>query len=143
MQLATAMDSYEDAAKQLSSYSHLSRQTEDFCENPSCLGKVWHDWGCCSTGSTISTSATIASATTTEPSTETDLVDPGWGLENVVDELLRMCEQDQKPNPALAQPASGRYAKPVTNDEVTKARYESVPKKTRDDSSYCMRLWED
>ena len=97
MQLATAMDSYKDAAKQLSSYSHLSRRTEDFCENNSCLGKVWHDWGCCSTGSTTSTSAstTIASATT-EP--ETDLDDPGWGLENVVDELLRMCEQDQKPN---------------------------------------------
>ena len=54
-----------------------------------------------------------------------------------------MCEQDQKPNPALAQPASGRYAKPVTDDEVTKARYESVPKKTRDDSAYCVRLWED
>ena len=54
-----------------------------------------------------------------------------------------MFEQDQKPNPALAQPASGRYAKPVTDDEVTKARYESVPKKTRDDSAYCVRLWED
>ena len=81
VQLATAMDSYEDATKQLSSYSHLSRQTEDFCENPSCLGKVWHDWGCCSTGSTTSTSATIASATTAErePSTETVLDDPGWG----------------------------------------------------------------
>ena len=24
-----------------------------------------------------------------------------------------------------------------------KARYESVPKKTRDDSAYCVRLWED
>ena len=74
---------------------------------------------------------------------ETVLDDPGWGLENVVDELLRMCEQDQKPNSALAQPASGKYAKPVTDDEVTKARYKSVPKKTRDDSAYCVRLWED
>ena len=54
-----------------------------------------------------------------------------------------MCEPDQKPNSALAQPASGRYAKPVTDDEVTKARYESVPKKTREDSAYCVRLWED
>ena len=87
------MDSYEHAAKQLSSYSHHSRRTEDFCENPSHLGKVRHDWRCCWTGCTTSTSATSAATATTKP--ETDLDDPseyGWGLETVVDELPRMCE---------------------------------------------------
>jgi hypothetical protein len=36
-----------------------------------------------------------------------------------------------------------RYAIPVTDEEVAKARIESVPKKTREDSEYCIRLWKD
>ena len=36
-----------------------------------------------------------------------------------------------------------RYAIPVIDEEVAKARIESVPKKTREDCEYCVRLWKD
>ncbi len=39
--------------------------------------------------------------------------------------------------------AQNRYAPPRTDEAVTKARAESVPKKTREDTAYCMKLWQD
>lgn len=132
------MDSTKDSAKQL----YLSRQDDDFCDNPSCLGKVWHDWGCCSSASVLSSSTSMSTAPNNDCN-QTDLVEPGWSLDMAIDELLGMHNQDKKPNTAPAHPTSSRYAIPVTDEAVTRARIESVPRKTRDDSAYCVRLWQD
>lgn len=36
-----------------------------------------------------------------------------------------------------------RFAPPKTNEEVEAARKASIPKKTREDMEYCMRIWKD
>ena len=35
------------------------------------------------------------------------------------------------------------FAAPVLDEDVVKARVESVPKKTREDTKYCVNLWEE
>ena len=37
---------------------------------------------------------------------------------------------------------SSRFAAPKTNEEVTEARQNAIPKKTRQDTDYCVRAWE-
>lgn len=37
---------------------------------------------------------------------------------------------------------SSRFAEPKTNDEVAEARKDAVPKKTRQDTEYCIRVFE-
>ncbi len=88
--------------------------------------------GCCSRA-TLSTSSPTDS--------ETDPFDPMWSLENAVEALLST--SGQKPETAPAQPSLRRYTIPVTDADVAKARVESVPKKTREDSSYCVKVWKD
>ena len=48
------MDSAKDAYKQCEAgpINHLLRNEHQFCKLPSCLGKPWHEWGCCSLDST-------------------------------------------------------------------------------------------
>ena len=41
------------------------------------------------------------------------------------------------------EPKPMRYTITVTDDEVAKARRESVLTTTRDDSAYCVNLWKD
>ena len=57
--------------------------------------------------------------------------DPAF-LSELNEELMRMSELVEPPKPV--QPLHMRYAIPKTDEEVTKARAESVPKKTRDDT---------
>ena len=58
------MDSEKDAAQQVSCQTNLgelgcssSTLQLHFCDNPFCLGDIWHEWGCCS-----SELATLAAA---------------------------------------------------------------------------------
>ncbi len=37
---------------------------------------------------------------------------------------------------------SSRFAAPKSNEEVIEGRRKAVPKKTRQDTDYCFRLWE-
>ena len=125
------MDSVEDATTQLNEYRR------GFCELPFCLGNTWHGWGCCSSA-TLSTSSRADS--------KTDPIDPRRSLENAVEALLSTSghKQDQKPETVPARAAKfKRYTIPVTDTDVAKARVESVPKKTREDSSYCVKVWQD
>ncbi|XP_064403277.1 zinc finger MYM-type protein 2-like [Halichondria panicea] len=96
----------------------LRANKEDFCRNSHCLGKEWHGWGCCSTP---------------------ELESPSL-LSSVTEELLRMSNIEE---PMHVQVPQNRYAPPTTDEAVTKARAESVPKKTRDDTAYCVKLWHD
>ena len=97
------MDSTDDATKQLYSFP------EYFCDKPYCLGKEWHEWGCCSS---------------------TELEDTSF-LFDVNEELLLMSNHEE-PSQSQAPPIIGRYAPPKTNEAVTQARAESIPKNTRD-----------
>ncbi len=69
--------------------------------------------------------------------------EPGRSLENKTTELLGTCKCEAATAPsAPAQPTS-RFAAPVSDTTVAKARIDSVPKKTREDSAYCMRFWQE
>ena len=59
------------------------------------------------------------------------------GDSTFLSDLLCMCEAVEPNTKAV------RYAIPVTDEVIAKARIESVPKKTREDSEYCVRLWKD
>ena len=50
---------------------------------------------------------------------------------------MRMSKPEE---PKLAQ---SRYAIPRSDEEVNKARTESVPKTTKTDTAYCVKLWND
>ena len=134
------MDSAEDASRQVNSSRDLFRDSNDFCERPFCLGKAWHAWGCCSTN-TISEPPTKDSVQDNQPF--------GWSLDDedppaFMSELIRLSEDRvrmRKPEePKLAQ---SRYAIPRSDEEVNKARTESVPKTTKTDTTYCVKLWND
>ena len=58
----------------------------------------------------------------------------------MTEELLRMSNIEE---PMHVQVPQNRYAPPTTDEAVTKARADSVPKKTRDDTAYCVKLWHD
>ena len=139
------MDSVEDASRQLGS-SYLLRQEDDFCDRPFCLGNSWHTWGSCSTVSSTATNASTVETITPVMNLDCDNLfgwsseceDPAF-LSELNEELMRMSELVEPP----VQPLHMRYAIPKTDEEVTKARAESVPKKTRDDTAYCVRLWTD
>ena len=133
------MDSTEDASRRVQdNTSNLLRRQKDFCECPFCLGKQWPTWGCRS-------SPPASEATTNSNSVDSlELVDAiGQSLEDedgdstFLSDLLRMCKAVEPDTKAV------RYAIPVTDEEVIKARIESAPKKTREDSEYCVRLWKD
>lgn len=36
----------------------------------------------------------------------------------------------------------GQFAAPKTDEEISEARVQAVPKKTREDTEYCIRIWE-
>ena len=139
------MDSVEDASRQLGS-SYLLRQEDDFCDRPFCLGNSWHTWGSCSTVSSTATNASTVETITPVMNLDCDNLfgwsseceDPAF-LSELNEELMRMSELVEPP----VQPLHMRYAIPKTDEEVTKARAESVPKKTRDDTACCVRLWTD
>ena len=42
----------------------------------------------------------------------------------------------------VAEQSRSRFAQPKTETEIDKAREESIPRKTREDTTYCVRLWE-
>ncbi len=67
-----------------------------------------------------------------------ELEDPSF-LSGVTEELLHMSNIEEP----VHVHAQNRYAPPRTDEAVTKARAESVPKKTREDTAYCMKLWQD
>lgn len=115
------MDSAEDAYKQCEAgpSNRLLRNEHQFCENPFCLGTFWHEWGCCSVDSTV------------------------------IDSLLSEALSEDKNSTLLPEEAPmrmsehSRYALPKTDEEIKRAREESVPKTTRTDTAYCIRLWND
>ena len=78
--------------------NRLLRNEHQFCENPFCLGRFWHEWGCCSVDSTV------------------------------IDSLLSEALSEDKNSTLLPEEAPmrmsehSRYALPKTDEEIKRAR---------------------
>ena len=68
-------------------------------------------------------------------------------LESLVDTLLLQAsnafETAEIPSNSITAETKSRFADPMSEEDVAKARRASVPKKTQADTKYCMRLWND
>ena len=97
--------------------------------NPFCLGHVWHEWGACSY---ILPSANVQPLTFPIPEQ--------FAFNHFEEELLDGCGLgvDHRPREGVA---NQRFAPPKSEEEIDRARLEFVPKKTRQDTEYCVRLW--
>ena len=102
------------------------------------LGLPWHQWGCCSN---------------TSENTLYNDADVLPDLENLLDfdllsEMLDNSASMEVPSVRMTEPSSeqrggSHYALPKTDNEIKRARAESVPKNTRKDTAYCFRIWTD
>lgn len=70
-------------------------------------------------------------------------------MEDEIDRLFMKLSQQLDSSPAHFEDAtvsevscSSRFATPKINKEVVKARLQAVPKKTRQDTEYCVRVWD-
>ena len=68
-------------------------------------------------------------------------------LESLVDTLLLQAsnafETSEIPSNSITAETKSRFADPMSEEAVARARRASVPKKTQADTKYCMRLWND
>ena len=67
-------------------------------------------------------------------------------MEDEIDRLFVQLSQQLDSSPAHFEDAtigcSSRFATPKTDEEVVEARLQAVPKKTRQDTEYCVRVWD-
>ena len=115
--------------------------TDDFtasvCANPACLGEPWCSaWGICQG---------YGSPLAKEPSSSMEEASLDQECDRIFMELAAL-------HPSPTQFSSSklrkkteqhkmRFAPPKTDEEVEAARKASMPKKTREDMEYCMRIW--
>ena len=129
------MDSEQDAIEQLTNLD------ESVCYNSFCLGDVYHEWGACSNFlSNVEVqplTLPIPAAVAFDP-LEEELLD-GCGL-GVCQPLDHQTEEPQPPATEKGV-ANQLFAPPKSEEELQRARLESIPKKTRQDTQYCVRLW--
>ena len=133
------MDSEQDAIQQLSRSTNLDESTQSICYNPFCLSDVYHEWGACSN---FLSNAEVQPLTLPVPPAfdhfEKELVD-GCGL-GVLEREREKTEQQPSAEEGEGV-ANQRFAPPKSEEEIARARLESIPKKTRQDTEYCIRLW--
>ena len=130
------MDDHEDATRQVKNYQvegesslvtsdYFRNPSSAFCENPSCLGDKWHEWGCCQRVSSY--------VGELQESTLVHIDGDGCGYES---------ERAGAPSHASTS-SERRFALLKTEAELAKARAQSIPQKTREDTAYCIRVWKD
>ena len=150
----------------------ITNKCSVFCDNPACLGEPWCSaWGICQgTSLEPNESAGLApnimqqeargsghklseSSSFQPPEFSPTPVEEEASLEDYYDQIFGKLSQQltdsssqepsQTPLPeSLQQSSSSRFAAPKTNKEIVEARKEAVPKKTRQDTEYCIRVWE-
>ncbi len=96
------------------------------CDRPSCLGIPYHEWGAC------------APATKT---TYEELLDSIFATLASVDAMDESTLELHHPEPAFKR--LQRFAPALTDSDVVKAREQAIPKRTREDTAYCMRVWDE
>ena len=124
-----------------------------YCRNPACLGEPWCSaWGIC-TATEQEAKQTASLPVPAEEATS------GCGMEEVIDrimadidfstlqELTTPAHPDPQAHSSSTKPAEQQpkqcFAPPKSREEVEAARKASMPKKTREDMQYCMRVWKD
>ena len=121
------MDSENDTSKQLAKNPGCGSSTllpACFCDNPFCVGDIWHEWGCCSSANELAAA---------------------MDFDHVDDDLMDGCGFDGNvlvPANKVGDIAECRFAQPKSEIEIDKAHKESIPKKTSEDTAYCVRLWD-
>ena len=99
------MDSENDASKQLTENPGCSSSTRlpvRFCDDPFCLGEIWHEWGCCSSASEFAAA---------------------MDFDHVDDDLLGGCGFDGNvliPANKVGGVAERRFAQPTNEMEIDK-----------------------
>ena len=53
------------------------------------------------------------------------------------------CQTSSTPNPSAHSASAGRFAQPKTDQEIQEARKKGIPKKTLQDTHYCVKVWEE
>ena len=145
MASVSGSSSFDSAA----SASSFERDPTQFCASSSCLGLPWHEW--------LENQTTNCQQQLSTNCEQLELFDDlqKYAFEaeeftNFDDPSLPACNAQQLPQPQpqpqselqqLAKPQKSRFGTPKTEGEILLARRESVPKRTRQDTAYCIRLW--
>ena len=132
--------------------------TSKFCDSPACLGEPFCSaWGICQSP------AREPEQTAQETGMELGGCDMEQQIDHIMLELSQQLESSpthglhqlnhrddsshanaQQPGGTSSQPgtSNSRFAIPMSNEEVIKARQRAVPKRTMYDTQYCIRQWE-
>ena len=117
--------------------SVFKRDPSQFCDNPSCLGIPWHEWIDSSSKCQLDVGAV-------ENSFDQERFEQQFSFLDDLSLHPPVPHPDTKPQPNEPHPDTkppSRFATPKTREEIAKSRMESVPKRTRQDTEYCVRLW--
>lgn len=132
--------------------SSFERDPTKFCASSSCLGLPWYEW--------LENESTNCQPLRTN-SEQFELFDdlqvyafeaeefynfddpslPACSAQQQLEVTQQPQPQPQLPQLELVQPQQSRFGAPKTEEQIELARTESVPKKTRQDTAYCVRLW--
>ena len=129
------MDSQVEAASRKSRPNQRTKVSESrltvpesfrgLCKNPFCFGETYHGFGTCSV---------------TKPDNfHLQLPIPAVLSFNKMDDMSGCGSKGQCAG--AVSTATKRFAPPKSKEDIEKARIESIPKKTRQDTAYCVRLW--
>ena len=118
-----------------------------YCQNPSCLGEPWCSaWGICA-GTTAmepqQTSSVYSVATSSELSKNDEL-----DIEGIFFELSKQLEQEEKQDGVQESTLKEtlprqRFAKPTSKEDLAAVHKASMPKRTQDNTAYCMKVWKE
>ena len=130
-----------------------------YCYSPTCLGEPWCSaWGICASANEPVNTATTNTGMEQEmsygsgfddfdlgellDSSPTPLLEVPPSSSIIPEHLSANSEAPTCSSSSLPPQGSSRFAEPKTNDEVAEARKDAVPKKTRQDTEYCIRVFE-
>ena len=88
--------------------------------------RIWHDWGCCC-----------------DKVTDYRLPVPDLPPQQILDKFCGRGSANEYAGAlsSTAKSVAKRFAPRKTEEEIEKARISSIPKRTREDTAYCVRLW--
>ncbi len=125
-----------------------------YCRNPACLGEPWCSaWGICQLAEEPDETASSGGGMEVQGSGSGDTEEE---IDHIMLELSQQLQssptfelldssptQEQLPaEQDIPVSAASRFATPVTDEEVTEARKMAVPKRTAQDTQYCIRQFE-
>ena len=115
------MDSEQDAIHQL---SNIDESILPVCNNPFCFEDKYHEYGACFNAEV-------------QPPLTLPVPPPAFIEKGGVDGC-GLCMQQPATEEGVA---NQRFAPPRSEEELTRARLESIPNKSREDTEYCVRVW--